>query len=97
MSGKPLGLQTLVQASREQVFCDLDGEAVILHLKAGMYYGMDAVGTRIWKLIQESCLVQKIVDVMLEEYEVEPKRCQKDIFAVLERLKKEGLIVVLSS
>ncbi len=37
----------------EVIFRELDGEAVILNLDTGIYFGLDAVGTRIWRLIEE--------------------------------------------
>ena len=32
---------------------DLAGEAVLLHLGTGTYFGLDTVGTRIWHLLAE--------------------------------------------
>ena len=46
----PLSLQSVVVAGARQVSCDLAGEAAILHLGSGTYYGLDPVGTRIWAL-----------------------------------------------
>src|ERR1700730_14483347 len=42
-----------VEAVPDQVSCDLAGEAVILNLKNGIYFGLDPVGARIWSLIQK--------------------------------------------
>ena len=83
-----------VVAAKDQVSSDLGEELAILNLKAGVYYGLDAVGARIWSLIQEPRKVDEIRDVLLEEYEVEPERCERDLFALLQRLASEGLIQV---
>jgi hypothetical protein len=48
--GDPLLTQT-VTAVQAQVSCDLGGESVILALKAGIYYGLNPLGTFIWNLI----------------------------------------------
>jgi len=37
-----------VVATKTKVSSDLGGEAVILDLKSGVYYGLNDVGTRIW-------------------------------------------------
>jgi hypothetical protein len=81
-----------VVAARDQVSSDLGKEVAILDLKAGVYYGLDAVAARIWNLIQEPRTVNEIRDILLEEYEVEPERCERDLLALLERLAAEGLI-----
>jgi hypothetical protein len=81
-------------AAKDQVSSDLGGEVAILDLKAGVYYGLDAVGARIWSLIQEPITVNEIRDILLEEYEVEPERCEHDLLALLRRLADEGLVEV---
>lgn len=80
-----------IVAARDQVSSDLGGEVVILDLKAGKYYGLDAVGARVWDLIQEPRTVEQIRQILLNEYEVEPERCQRDLLSLLERLMEEGL------
>jgi coenzyme PQQ synthesis protein D (PqqD) len=47
------------------VFRDLAGEAVILNLGTGMYLGLKAVGTQIWRLISEECSSEQIVATLL--------------------------------
>ena len=81
-------------AANDQVSSDLGGEVAILDLKAGVYYGLDAVGARIWSLIQEPRTVNEIRDILLEEYEVEPEHCERDLLALLRRLADEGLVEV---
>jgi hypothetical protein len=81
-------------SAKDQVSSDLGGEVAILDLKAGVYYGLDAVGARIWSLIQEPITVNEIRDILLEEYEVEPERCEHDLLALLRRLADEGLVEV---
>ena len=81
-------------AAKDQVSSDLGGEVAILDLKAGVYYGLDAVGARIWSLIQKPRTVNEIRDILLEEYEVEPERCERDLLALLQRLADEGIIEV---
>jgi Coenzyme PQQ synthesis protein D (PqqD) len=83
-----------VVAAKDQVSSDLGGEVAILDLKAGVYYGLDTVGARIWSLIQEPRTVNEIRDILLEEYEVEPERCERDLLVLLQRLADEGIIEV---
>jgi Coenzyme PQQ synthesis protein D (PqqD) len=84
---------TLV-AAKDQVSCDLAGEAVILNLKSGMYYGLDSVGARIWNLIQEPKTVSAVLDTLLEEYDVEPDRCESDLFILLNDLAGRDLLEI---
>jgi hypothetical protein len=90
----PISDQAIIVVTKEQVSCDLAGEAAILDLKAGMYYGLNAVGARIWDLIQEPKSVNQIRATLLEEYEVESDRCERDLQALLQELAASGLIEV---
>jgi Coenzyme PQQ synthesis protein D (PqqD) len=85
---------SIVVATQEQVSCDLAGEVVILHLRSGMHYGLDAVGARIWSLIQTPMNVNDLRDALLEEYDVDPDRCERDLVALLEDITAQGLIEV---
>lgn len=89
-----LSKHSVVVAVREQVSCDLGGEAAILNVQSGVYYGLDTVGARIWSLIQQPRSVEAVYEALISEYDVEPKRCELDLTALLERLLAEGLIEV---
>jgi hypothetical protein len=86
--------QSIVVAAKDQVSCDLAGEAAILNIKNGVYYGLDPVGARIWNLLQEPCAVADIQNTITGEYDVEPERCARDLVGLLEKLLAEGLIEV---
>ena len=86
--------RSVVVAAKDQVSCDLAGEAAILNIKSGVYYGLDPVGARIWNLIKEPREVLEIQNTITGEYDVEPERCARDLMALLEKLFAEGLIEV---
>ncbi len=87
-------LETVVQASPDQVSCVLEGEAAILNLKTGVYYGLDPVGAMVWKLIEQPRTVASVRDAMLESYDVDAGRCELDLLTLLGKLEGEGLIEV---
>lgn len=87
-------LDSVVAASKQQISTDLGGEAVILGLKSSQYYSLNDVGTRIWDLIQEPKTVRDVRDAILEEYDVEPKRCEKELLGILKKMASAGLIEV---
>jgi hypothetical protein len=86
--------QSVVTVTKDQVSCDLGAEAAILNMKNGTYYGLDPVGTQIWKLLQTPRKVGDIEEVLLQEYDVEPELCQRDLLVLLEELLGAGLIEV---
>jgi Coenzyme PQQ synthesis protein D (PqqD) len=89
-----LSVQSVVVAAKDQVSCAMEGEIAILSLANGIYYGLDLIGAQVWTLLQEPRSVAEICDAIIEEYEVEPESCHRDLLALLERLWSEGLIDV---
>jgi hypothetical protein len=87
-----LSEQTRIVVSKDQVSCDLQGEAAILNLNNGVYYGLDPVGARVWNLIQQSKTFAEVRQAMLEEYDVEADRLDADLRELLGQLKEQGLI-----
>jgi len=89
-----LDLSSRVVAGQAQVSCDLGGEAAILHLTSGTYYGLDPIGARIWTLLQQPVAVRALRDRLLAEYDVAPERLERDLLALLDRLHAAALIEV---
>ncbi len=92
MESVTLSERSIVVATKEQAFCNLADEAVILNLKAGVYYGLNSVGARIWSLVQEPRTVSDIRDALVEEYDVDPDRCERDLLLLLRDLATKELI-----
>ena len=85
---------SVVVVSSDQISADLAGEAAILHLSSGVYYGLDAVGARVWQLVHEPRSVAQIESTLVQEYDVEASQCLRDVLALLEALAAEGLVEV---
>jgi hypothetical protein len=91
-----ISLKTVVVASKENVSCALGEEAAILHMRSGVYYGLDPVGARIWKLLEQPKSVEDLRTAILDEYEVDSAKCESDLLTLLEKLRTEGLIEIQS-
>ena len=87
-----ISLDSIVVASHELVAANLDGEVVILGFKSGSYFGLDHVGALVWELIQEPHRIVDIRDRILDEYDIEPARCEQDLFNLLGDLLDKQLI-----
>lgn len=78
--------------SPDVVFRALDGEAVILDLTSGIYFGLNQVGTRIWQLVDEGLAVEAIVDRLAAEYDAPRATIQADVARLLDALRSRRLI-----
>ena len=90
-----ISLESVVTASGDQISCDLEGEAAILNLKSGTYYGLDKVGSAVWNLIAQPTLVRNILHALLARYDVAAERCEHDLLALLSEMNERGLVQVV--
>lgn len=86
--------RAIITAVKDQVSCDLEGEAVILKLDTGVYYGLNEVGARVWALVQQPTPFKVMLQTVISEYEVEPQECANDLLTLVRELKSAGLINV---
>ena len=91
---KGISLQSSLQICQYVVSRDLDGEAVILNLETGTYFGLNEAGTRIWSLIQEHGSLRRVFDAMQKEYEVSPEALESDLLRIADELRAKGLVSV---
>ena len=71
---------------------EVQGEAVLLHLDSGEYFGLDAVATRVWQLLSESGDVSRVESTISEEFEVDPARASKDVRDLVAELLRMRLL-----
>jgi hypothetical protein len=83
-----------IRISDDVVFRDLAGEAVILNLSSGVYFGLDEVGTRMWQLLSEHGDDTKALALLLDEYEVDAEQLRQDFDQLIGQLRAKGLILV---
>ena len=83
---------SLISAIPDQVSCDLGGEAAILNLRNGTYYGLDPVGALIWNTIQTPKSIDQIVEAVMAEFEVDRERCEDDVRRLIGNLREQGLV-----
>ncbi len=76
---------------------ELEGEAVMLNLESGVYFGLDEVGTRIWALIREHGSLRKVFELMQREYAVDAPTLESDLIRLVEELQAKGLVMRLAT
>jgi hypothetical protein len=90
----PISSRAIISPSSKQLACDLEGDVVLLNSHTGLYYGLEGVGARVWSLIQEPRSVGEIRDALVQEFDVEPERCEQDLLHLIDGALKAGLIEV---
>jgi hypothetical protein len=80
-------------ANPSVVFRELDGETVLLNLDSGVYFGLDAVGTRVWALLLEHGATAPVCVQMEREYDVNRDELERDVHRLVGELREKGLLL----
>jgi hypothetical protein len=72
---------------------EIEGEAVLLHLGTGIYFGLNVVGTRIWQLLEAAQDAPAIVDTLAAEFDAERETIARDLGELLDALAARQLIL----
>jgi hypothetical protein len=83
-----------IRINSDVLFQELQGEAVLLDLNEGVYFGLDKVGTRMWRLLELHGSIPGVVEGITREFDVDESRCAEDALALVKLLQEQGLVVV---
>jgi hypothetical protein len=85
---------TTYKVSPNHLYSEVADEAVILDLDSGVYYGLNSVGVDIWQWLQQPQTEEKLLDLVLDEYEVTPEQAEQDLQSILKEMLNAGLLDV---
>ncbi len=89
-----ISLASHIRISDEVLARELGDEMVLLDLKGGVYFSLDAVGARVWHLLQCHGALHGVLAVLVEEYDVTEARCAGDLLHLITEMRDKGLVEV---
>ena len=88
----PVALDSKVRVPPDVLMQEVDGEAVLLDLRTETYFGLDEVGTLLFRTLKEQGTLVAAVDAGLAAFEVERDELTGDLLALVEELVAQGLL-----
>jgi hypothetical protein len=89
-----MDLQERLSIPPEVMARQVGEETVILHLTSGNYFGLNAVGARVWQLISQGVPRAGICEALLPDYDVAREDLERDIERLIHDLLGQGLISI---
>jgi PqqD family protein of HPr-rel-A system len=86
-------LQSRLVPSPDAAESAVGDETVILHLKSGTYFGLDAMGTRIWTMLKDGVAPPAICERLSEEFDAEPHDVEDDVRRFLGELTANEILI----
>ena len=89
-------LHTKVKAPDGVMSTQLDGEAVLMHVSKGIYFGLNEVGAFIWKLMAKPVSIRALCRAVEQEFDVLSGLCEDDVLTLMEQLGEKDLVEIVS-
>jgi len=87
-----LSITDAVCVPNDVIFRELNGEAVILDLHKGTYFGLNSVGMRIWQLCEQHGSLRQVWEAMQREFDASGEALQSDLLTFVNQLSAKGLL-----
>ncbi len=86
--------KSLIQRCSSIVSSEIDGETVMMDNSFEKYFGMKAIGPRIWQLLENETNLQRLCEELVKEFDVSPEQCMEDIIPFLQALSEQDMIQI---
>lgn len=82
----------LVKRSSQVLATQVDSQVVILNLESGHFAQLNAVGSRIWDLLETPMSHAALCNALVERFDVDADQCAREVDEFLKRLRDQGLV-----
>jgi hypothetical protein len=83
-----------LRISKEVIFQELEGEAVLLNMQSGIFFGLNPVAKRMWELLSEFGESEKVLKQLLQEFDASEETLRQGLVDFIERLRSKGLVEI---
>jgi hypothetical protein len=90
----PIPFTARLQPSADVLLQELDGEAVLLNLQSGKYFGLNAVGLRMWQLLVSNSSVEAAYGQLAGEFDVDAQVLRDDLGRLMSELLEHKLLTI---
>jgi Coenzyme PQQ synthesis protein D (PqqD) len=83
---------TVISRSPSVLTAEVDGEVVMMSIERGRYFGLDDIGSDIWKRLDQPCSFATLVDRLVADYDADQATIAADVEALLGRMAAQDVV-----
>ena len=84
--------KTMISRSPSVLVAEVDGEIVMMSIEKGRYFGLDDIGSDIWKRIEQPCSFAALVETLAADYDADRATITADVTALLTRMAEQDVV-----
>ena len=83
---------TMISRSPSVLTAEVDGEVVMMSIEQGRYFGLDDIGTDIWKRLDTPCSFAELINRLAGDYDADRATIAADVRALLGRMAEQDVV-----
>ena len=83
---------TIISRSPSVLTAEVDGEIVMMSIEQGRYFGLDHIGSDIWKRIELPCSFATLIDGLAADYDADRAAILADVQNLLGHMAKHDVV-----
>jgi hypothetical protein len=88
----PIADVTVISRSPSVLSAEVSGEIVMMSIERGSYFGLDDIGSDIWKRIEQPCTFAVLIDGLAATYDADRVTIAADVRALLDRMAAQDVV-----
>jgi hypothetical protein len=88
----PIADVTMISRSPSVLTAEVEGEIVMMSIERGSYFGLDDIGSDIWKRIEQPCTFATLIDGLAAAYDADRAAIAADVRALLDRMAEQDVV-----
>ena len=91
-SSELIGDQTLISRSTGLLVAPVHDETVMMDIESGHYYGLDDIGSEIWRRLEAPRTFGELVDSLAADYEADRAVIAEDVRRLLSQMAEHKVV-----
>src|SRR5713101_6704165 len=83
---------TVISRSPSVLTAEVEGEIVMMSTEQGRYFGLDDIGSDIWKRIEAPCSFAALIELLVADYDADRVTIAADVRVLLERMAEQDVV-----
>src|SRR5882724_958114 len=83
---------TVISRSPSVLTAEVDGEVVMMSIEQGRYFGLDDIGSDIWKRLDTACSFAELIDRLASDYDADRATIAADVRDLLSRMAEQDVV-----
>jgi hypothetical protein len=83
---------TVISRSPAVLTAEVDGEVVMMSIEQGQYFGLDDIGSDIWRRLDPPCAFADLIDRLAADYDADRASIAADVRTLLARMAAHDVV-----